>query len=34
MGSDLFEFEDRLSKYLGCNHAIGVADGTAALIFL
>lgn len=33
MGSDLLKFEKNLSKFLGCKHAIGVADGTAALIF-
>lgn len=33
MQADLAEFEKELAAYLGCKHAIGVADGTAALIF-
>ena len=33
MQSDLAEFEKNLANYLGCKHAIGVADGTAALVF-
>lgn len=33
MQKDLFEFEARLAEWLGCKHAIGVADGTAALVF-
>lgn len=33
MQKDLFEFETQLADYLGCKHAIGVADGTAALTF-
>lgn len=33
MQSDLAEFEKELAAYLGCKHAIGVADGTAALVF-
>lgn len=31
MQSELEEFEEKLAKYLGCRHTIGVADGTAAL---
>lgn len=33
MQKDLAEFEANLASYLGCKHAIGVADGTAALEF-
>jgi len=33
MQSELVEFENNLSKFLGCKHVIGVADGTLALIF-
>lgn len=33
MQRDLTDFETNLAAYLGCKHAIGVADGTAALIF-
>ena len=33
MQKDLAEFEEGLASYLGCKHAIGVADGTAALVF-
>jgi dTDP-4-amino-4,6-dideoxygalactose transaminase len=33
MQNDLAEFEAELASYLGCKHAIGVADGTAALVF-
>jgi len=33
MQKDLAEFEANLASYLGCKHAIGVADGTAALVF-
>lgn len=33
MQKDLAEFEENLAAYLGCKHAIGVADGTAALVF-
>ncbi len=33
MQNDLAEFEADLASYLGCKHAIGVADGTAALVF-
>lgn len=33
MQKDLAEFEENLARYLGCKHAIGVADGTAALVF-
>jgi len=33
MQKDLTDFEENLAAYLGCKHAIGVADGTAALIF-
>ena len=33
MQKELAEFEESLSEFLGCKHAIGVADGTAALIF-
>lgn len=32
MQKDLTDFEDDLAAYLGCKHAIGVADGTAALV--
>jgi len=32
MQSELFEFEDKLSNYLDVKHAIGVADGTTALL--
>lgn len=32
MQKDLAEFERNLADYLGCRHAIGVADGTAGLI--
>ena len=32
MQQDLVDFEARLAEYLGCRHAIGVADGTAALV--
>jgi dTDP-4-amino-4,6-dideoxygalactose transaminase len=31
MQKDLTDFETHLAEYLGCKHAIGVADGTAAL---
>lgn len=31
MQEELFQFEAGLADYLGCKHAIGVADGTAAL---
>ena len=31
MQKDLFSFEEELAAYLGCRHAIGVADGTVAL---
>ena len=34
MQKDLFEFEENLEKYLGVKHAIGVADGTMALIMV
>lgn len=33
MQSDLAQFEQDLAAYLGCRHAIGVADGTAAIVF-
>lgn len=33
MQRDLADFESELAAYLGCKHAIGVADGTAALVF-
>jgi len=33
MQQDLADFEANLAAYLGCKHAIGVADGTAALVF-
>lgn len=33
MQRDLSEFEAELAGYLGCKHAIGVADGTVALAF-
>lgn len=33
MQRDLLEFEENLAKFLGCKHAIGTADGTAALVF-
>ena len=33
MQRDLQEFESRLAAYLGCRYVIGVADGTAALVF-
>ncbi|MEI4197516.1 DegT/DnrJ/EryC1/StrS family aminotransferase [Roseovarius sp. E0-M6] len=32
MQKDLLDFEQHLADYLGCKHAIGAADGTAALI--
>ncbi len=32
MQKDLFEFEEQLAAYLGVRHAIGVADGTMALL--
>ena len=32
MQAELLDFEDRLASYLGVNHAIGVADGTMALL--
>jgi dTDP-4-amino-4,6-dideoxygalactose transaminase len=32
MQKDLFNFENDLAKYLGVKHAIGVADGTMALL--
>lgn len=32
MQKELADFEANLAAYLGCKHAIGVADGTAALI--
>jgi len=32
MQEELFDFEDKLASYLGVNHAIGVADGTMALL--
>ena len=31
MQQELVSFEENLAAYLGCKHAIGVADGTAAL---
>lgn len=31
MQQELFDFEANLANFLGCKHAIGVADGTAAL---
>ncbi len=31
MQRDLLSFEEELAAYLGCRHAIGVADGTVAL---
>jgi dTDP-4-amino-4,6-dideoxygalactose transaminase len=31
MQQELLDFETNLAKFLGCKHAIGVADGTAAL---
>ena len=31
MQEELLDFETNLSNFLGCKHAIGVADGTAAL---
>lgn len=31
MQQELLNFESNLAKFLGCKHAIGVADGTAAL---
>lgn len=31
MQKDLLSFEEELAAYLGCRHAIGVADGTVAL---
>lgn len=33
MQRELDEFEAALAAYLGCRHVIGVADGTAALVF-
>ncbi len=33
MQSDLQQFEDHLADYLGCKYVVGVADGTAALVF-
>ncbi|MDA9282326.1 DegT/DnrJ/EryC1/StrS family aminotransferase [Pseudomonadales bacterium] len=33
MQSDLDDFEKNLAKFLGCKYVIGVADGTAALVF-
>jgi hypothetical protein len=33
MQEELSNFEDALATYLGCKHVIGVADGTAALVF-
>ena len=33
MQQELSDFEESLAEFLGCKHAIGVADGTAALIF-
>jgi dTDP-4-amino-4,6-dideoxygalactose transaminase len=33
MQRDLAEFEAGLAAWLGCKHVIGVADGTAALVF-
>ena len=33
MQKDLTEFEEKLAAWLGCKHVIGVADGTAALVF-
>jgi dTDP-4-amino-4,6-dideoxygalactose transaminase len=33
MQRDLTDFEAELAVHLGCKHAIGVADGTAALVF-
>jgi dTDP-4-amino-4,6-dideoxygalactose transaminase len=32
MQDELFEFENELSSYLGVKHAIGVADGTMAIL--
>lgn len=32
MQDELFEFEEKLKSYLGVKHAIGVADGTIALV--
>ena len=32
MQKDLFEFENNLAKYLNVSHAIGVADGTMAIL--
>ena len=31
MQQELLDFENNLADYLGCRHAIGVADGTAAI---
>ena len=33
MQKDLTEFEEKLASWIGCKHVIGVADGTAALVF-
>ena len=33
MQKELINFEHSLAEFLGCKHVIGVADGTAALIF-
>ena len=32
MQKDLFEFEEHLADYLGVKHAIGMADGTMAIL--
>ena len=33
MQEDLEKFEANLASFLGCKYVIGVADGTAALVF-
>ena len=33
MQEELFEFEKKLADYLGVKHAIGLADGTTAIVF-